>query len=824
MNEYIVGLYKRLLLRTPGANEVAFWEGALANGTSFEGFESTFRGSAEYIYLHEVKFPVIALFLGVLRRAPDAAGLASWAEQFRSGAASFSDVLHSFARSEEFRELHPSHGGGISACDLVGMFYKNILKREPDPAGFDFWVKLINSGQITGNQLSAAFLTSAEFQKLAGNNLRALLEDLADGVIGDNHSALIGPPEPDPGPEPAPTYAAAASTSTADEGGSVTFTLATAHVAAGSVVELDWGGTVGPGDIDGSLPASFTVCESGLADITVHFHADGLTEGRETLSLSVSGSTQAMVTVEDTSLTPVAVLNSERSRLEIAAVDATVALSADGTTAIVSAAGRASLEVPLASLLVIAITDGARVTVAGSEAIFTSARQIDVDVDAQLIVDISYPALTASHQSHQALNLSAVRVAGDNSLAAVWNVVSTTSGELAEKFILFWANEDAQHYDGALGGNEYKMNTSASSFILSEFYVEYLKRGGPAITDIVRTKVGGVPDFSARQQSLHDNLLANVMDAAIEGRFPGQPDPRSEAAKVFGIRPYEDGYPPLEFSEADQWDADHDVYRPDLVRIVADLDAMNDGLSLGSPGRPDSPAGNSVVDQWIKDCAALQQIRTGNADDPGQAIDFVISPDGDKTGTNRYRGTLVRDLATGPIDITDASTAEYKFYIDADWLADGQAQFSGVWIQLQNLGGALSNGRRYVIAEYIDAEASLGLPQTERTAAGLDEGETFTGFRFGNSDGGWDYYLPFEDNGWVTLQFHFGKGEHSWVLNGERVYTQKAGPFEGEDNALLEMEISKSIIFNSQNFGLEEQYTYDDIAPAGVSRNPDFYE
>jgi hypothetical protein len=74
-------------------------------------------------------------------------------------------------------------------------------------------------------------------------------------------------------------------------------------------------------------------------------------------------------------------------------------------------------------------------------------------------------------------------------------------------------------------------------------YASYLIDGGDVQTQLVQTRVGGVPNFAARQQSLHDNILGELTNPAIAGRFIslGASDPRTADGLAFGNRPFENG-------------------------------------------------------------------------------------------------------------------------------------------------------------------------------------------------------------------------------------------------------------------------------------------
>lgn len=112
----------------PGVNEMQF-----SNGTGI--FDPT--GSAE---------DIARLYQTVLDRAPDAAGLLSWAGDVDDGSVSLSAVASAFVSSPEFISDH----GTLSNAAFISQVYENGLGRAPDPAGAQFWGDEMASGMSQG--------------------------------------------------------------------------------------------------------------------------------------------------------------------------------------------------------------------------------------------------------------------------------------------------------------------------------------------------------------------------------------------------------------------------------------------------------------------------------------------------------------------------------------------------------------------------------------------------------------------------------------------------------------------------------------------------
>ncbi|WP_395699717.1 beta strand repeat-containing protein [Aquabacterium sp.] len=111
-------------------------------------------------------------------------------------------------------------------------------------------------------------------------------------------------------PAPAPTYDLSTDVSAVDEGGTVTFTLHTTHVDAGTQFAYTLSGTgLTADDVLGltgnPLSGVMTVNAQGVATASVTLRADQLTEGAETLRMDLANNlAHAQVTINDTSITP----------------------------------------------------------------------------------------------------------------------------------------------------------------------------------------------------------------------------------------------------------------------------------------------------------------------------------------------------------------------------------------------------------------------------------------------------------------------------------------------------------------------------------------
>ena len=109
---------------------------------------------------------------------------------------------------------------------------------------------------------------------------------------------------------PNPTYNLGSSLASVNEGSSVTFTLSTTNISDGTLVPYVITGVSLADLASGALTGNFTVA-SGLASASITLAADALTEGSETMTVSLSsGVASASVIVNDTSKTPLYSLTS----------------------------------------------------------------------------------------------------------------------------------------------------------------------------------------------------------------------------------------------------------------------------------------------------------------------------------------------------------------------------------------------------------------------------------------------------------------------------------------------------------------------------------
>lgn len=214
----IAQAYQQYLGRTPTAQELSPWAGAVTSGamglgdvvnaiaTSQEAqglgavpaatpVTAAPATAAAAAVPAPVANAVAAAYEQYLGRAPEPGAAEAWAGAIASGAMTPDQVLAAIASSPEAQSYYTpdygrkdggavkgyAYGGGTNYEDLVNAAYRDFLNRESDPAGFKSWLDALTSGQIAPGDFESRF-------KGAGYE---------DDIVGAYQSALNRTPTPD---------------------------------------------------------------------------------------------------------------------------------------------------------------------------------------------------------------------------------------------------------------------------------------------------------------------------------------------------------------------------------------------------------------------------------------------------------------------------------------------------------------------------------------------------------------------------------------------------------------------------------------------------
>jgi hypothetical protein len=165
-NEQFVDLvYQNVLGRAPDAAGRSYWLSRLAAGMKRGALMTEFSEGPEFIARTATTTTVLPvahrierLYRAYFGRTADQAGLDYWLERF-SGGASLGSLSNAFAASTEFRNTY----GGLDDDQFVELVYRNVLDREPDPAGAAYWLDRLVTGKSSRGQVMIGFSESPEF-------------------------------------------------------------------------------------------------------------------------------------------------------------------------------------------------------------------------------------------------------------------------------------------------------------------------------------------------------------------------------------------------------------------------------------------------------------------------------------------------------------------------------------------------------------------------------------------------------------------------------------------------------------------------------------
>lgn len=106
---------------------------------------------------------IVRLYQAFFDRAPDPGGLAHWVTRYRRGER-LDAIADRFVTSAEFQSRY----GGLDHAAFVTLVYNNVLNRDPDAPGHEYWTNQLASGVIGRGNIMVQFSESREFVSLTG--------------------------------------------------------------------------------------------------------------------------------------------------------------------------------------------------------------------------------------------------------------------------------------------------------------------------------------------------------------------------------------------------------------------------------------------------------------------------------------------------------------------------------------------------------------------------------------------------------------------------------------------------------------------------------
>ena len=224
----IAQAYQQYLGRTPTAQELSPWAGAVTSGamglgdvvnaiaTSQEAqglgavpaaapVTAAPATTAAAAVSAPVANAVAAAYEQYLGRAPEPGAAEAWAGAIASGAMTPDQVLAAIASSPEAQSYYTpdygrkdggavkgyADGGGTNYEDLVNAAYRDFLNRESDPAGFKSWLDALTSGQIAPGDFESRFKGAGYEDDIVGAYQSALNRTPTTDEVNAWNSALV---------------------------------------------------------------------------------------------------------------------------------------------------------------------------------------------------------------------------------------------------------------------------------------------------------------------------------------------------------------------------------------------------------------------------------------------------------------------------------------------------------------------------------------------------------------------------------------------------------------------------------------------------------
>ena len=120
---------------------------------------------------------LVEIYIATFNRAPDADGLNYWLANITEQGWSIEDVAKSMFDSSEVAQYYPS---SLSNGDFVDKIYNNLLNRNPDIDGKNYWTSELDNGHISRNSMLLAVV----------NGVNSDTGSLADKQILENKKEI----------------------------------------------------------------------------------------------------------------------------------------------------------------------------------------------------------------------------------------------------------------------------------------------------------------------------------------------------------------------------------------------------------------------------------------------------------------------------------------------------------------------------------------------------------------------------------------------------------------------------------------------------------
>ena len=158
IDAFVTQQYRDFNNKVPSATDLASWRSKIANGTVAP--KDLLSDAVDFPYAARYA-PIVRLFNAYFDRLPDKAGLDYWTSKYRNGTG-LNTISANFAGSSEFVNKY----GKLKNRDFVLLIYTNVLKRNPDVKGVDYWTGKLDRGTSRGVVMTE-FSESTEYLRKA---------------------------------------------------------------------------------------------------------------------------------------------------------------------------------------------------------------------------------------------------------------------------------------------------------------------------------------------------------------------------------------------------------------------------------------------------------------------------------------------------------------------------------------------------------------------------------------------------------------------------------------------------------------------------------
>jgi hypothetical protein len=174
---FVQDLYSTFFNREADSPGASFWAAEIDAGVPREAVLAAFMFSDEFTAFSQRIFGlpavrsevdlVIDFYRGLLSRLPDPAGFRFWVEQFRFSqclGAAPALIANVNAMAGSFAHSSEYAAKARAAPQYVGDLYNGFMRRGADQAGVQFWIAAIAGGTLSRDDVMGDFIASHEFQ------------------------------------------------------------------------------------------------------------------------------------------------------------------------------------------------------------------------------------------------------------------------------------------------------------------------------------------------------------------------------------------------------------------------------------------------------------------------------------------------------------------------------------------------------------------------------------------------------------------------------------------------------------------------------------